>query len=278
MKPTLNIVGCGRLGRTLGRLWHINDTFVLQDVVNRSQASASEATQFIGAGRPLDSCADLRPAQITMIATPDGEIDAAGRALVRSGTLAPGHIVFHCSGALPAGILAEVAALGVATASLHPIRSFADPHHATAHFGGTWCGLEGDERATPVLAVACDAIGAHPVAIDPHHKSIYHAAAVFASNYLVTVLDVSLQAYEKAGVPRDTALKLIEPLVRGTVDNAFSIGTTKALSGPIARGDTATAVRQYRALSAWDRRIGRLYKALAKPTLQIARRRKEGSK
>lgn len=110
--------------------------------------------------------------------------------------------------------------------------------------------------------------------VDPQFKTVYHAAAVFASNYLVTLLDVAQQAYVKAGVAPELALQLLEPLVRGTADNVFKMGTTEALTGPIARGDLATAVRQYRAVRDWNAQAGSLYKLLAKMTADIARRRK----
>lgn len=273
--PTLNIIGAGHLGKTLGRLWQQTGVFEVRQILNRSQESAIAAAGFIGAGAGLNEWNRLAPADVTLIATPDSEIANADAELARRGLVGPGQIVFHCSGALPSSVLAGATGQGAAVASLHPIKSFADPAHTAAHFAGTWCGIEGDSAALALLEPACRAIGAHPVKIDPAYKSIYHAAAVFASNYLVTVLDVSVRAYEKAGIPRETALKLIEPLVRGTVDNVLDMGTTAALSGPIARGDAGTAVRQYRALSDWDKRVGRLYKALAKPTLTIARRRRK---
>ena len=74
-------------------------------------------------------------------------------------------------------------------------------------------------------------------------------------------------------MPRDTALRLMEPLVRETVDNVFRLGPVDALSGPIARGDVKTVVRQYRAMKMWNRRRGALYKLLGKLTSEIAKRR-----
>ena len=161
---------------------------------------------------------------------------------------------------------------GSAAASIHPVRSLAMPDQVLRSFAGTYCGSEGDERATHVMGKAFSAIGARLVEIDPQFKMLYHAAAVFASNYLVTLLDIGLQAYAKAGVPNDEALKMMEPLVRKTVDNVFDRGPENALSGPVARGDVKTAVRQYRAVRAWDASLGKLYKELGKQTRKLARR------
>ena len=278
MVPTLTIIGCGNVGKVLGRLWTDSGAFLVQDVLNRSRQSADAAVRFMGAGTAVEDVSEVRPADIIMIGTPDDQIEAACGVLARTGALRPGATVFHCSGALPSGVLEPARKCGAQLASVHPIRSFADAEAVAASFGGTYCGIEGDAAAVSRLAKAFASIGAHVVPIDPEYKSVYHSAAVFSSNYLVTLLDVAVEAYAKAGIPRDDALKLMEPLVRGTVDNVFRLGTTDALTGPIARGDAATVLRQYRAVSAWDHRVGALYKRLGKFTAAIAaRKRKRGN-
>jgi predicted short-subunit dehydrogenase-like oxidoreductase (DUF2520 family) len=271
---TLNIVGCGKVGMTLGRLWTAAGTFSIQDVLNRSPESGKKAVAFMGAGIAVESLAAMRAADVWMITVPDDSIAACCNELAQARLFSRDCIVFHCSGALTSGELNAASACGAAIASMHPIRSFAAAEQAAATFGGTWCGVEGDLAAVGVLDAAIAAIGGIPVAIDAGYKTVYHAAAVFASNYLVTLLDVAVQAYEKAGIPQEAALRLMEPLVRGTVDNVFRLGTTEALTGPIARGDIATAVRQYKAVSAWDERHGALYKQLGKMTADIAARRR----
>jgi predicted short-subunit dehydrogenase-like oxidoreductase (DUF2520 family) len=271
VRKTLNIIGCGKVGKVLGRLWTAHQCFEVQDVLTRSPDSARRAVEFIGAGRPLDDYAALRPADVCLVGVPDDRIADCARQLFEAGGLHPGGVAFHCSGALPSTILHRD---GVAAASVHPIRSFADPEQVARDFAGTWGGIEGETPAVEVLKDAFTAIGARTVAIDAGFKSVYHAAAVFASNYLVTLLDTAVESYARAGIPREVALELMEPLVRGTVDNVFRLGTTEALTGPIARGDVATTVRQYRAVRAWDKQRGDLYKRLGKLTAVIAARRK----
>jgi predicted short-subunit dehydrogenase-like oxidoreductase (DUF2520 family) len=273
LRRTLNIIGAGNVGKTLGRLWTLKQTFVCQDVLNRSIGSSQCAVSFIGAGHAIDSYANLRPADVWMIAAPDDQIMQCAEQLARAGSLSAGSVVFHCSGALLSSELQATQQLGAAVASIHPIRSFAVPAEVVQSFAGTWCGIEGDQRALDVLIEGFSAIGAQLVPINTDFKILYHSAAVFASNYLVTLLDVALQAYAKAGIPDDVALNMIEPLVRKTVDGIFQVGPEKALSGPIARGDLETAARQYRAVAAWDKRYGALYKGLGRLTADLAARR-----
>jgi predicted short-subunit dehydrogenase-like oxidoreductase (DUF2520 family) len=274
MRPSLSIIGSGHLARTLGRLWQQKGDIDMRDVLSRSPASAEAACRFIGAGRPVVDYAALTPADAYLFATPDDQIASCCERLAASGLLHPGVVVFHCSGALPSVILAPAASCGALIASVHPVRSFASPEQVALTFAGTWCGVEGDEAALALLRPLFTGIGAKLVDIDPAAKTVYHAAAVFACNYVVTLLDVAVQAYGHAGIPEEVAMQMMAPLVNKTVEQAFAAGTAAALSGPIARGDTGTVEKQQAAVSAWDANKGVLYALLAKETLALARRSK----
>jgi predicted short-subunit dehydrogenase-like oxidoreductase (DUF2520 family) len=273
MEKRLNIIGCGKVGMTLARLWTARQVLTLGQVLNRTLESGRQALAFIGAGGAVHRLDQMQAADIWLLAVPDDALADCCKDLAAAGLTGPDTIVFHCSGALSSQLLEPVARSGAACASIHPIRSFADPAQTAATFAGTFCGVEGDQRALTALETAFSAIGARFVTIDARFKTVYHAAAVFASNYLVTLLDVAMQAYVKAGVAPELALQLMQPLVTGTVENVFRMGPTDALTGPIARGDIATAVKQYRAVRDWDERHGELYKQLGKLSSDIARRR-----
>lgn len=272
MALLLNLVGAGHVGRVLGRLFAATGAFTVQDVLTRSPDSAREAAAFIGAGRACIESAQMRPARVWMLAVGDDAIAPACAALAGSQALA-GSIVFHCSGAKASSELAAARAAGAFVASVHPVRSFADPEAVSSAFAGTWCGVEGDPEALAVLEPAFAAIGAQLVRIDPAAKTVYHAAAVFASNYLVTVLDAALRAYAAAGVPDSVARELARPLASEALANVFRLGPEAALSGPVARGDFATVARQQEAVTRWDADTGRLYEALVAPTAALARRK-----
>jgi predicted short-subunit dehydrogenase-like oxidoreductase (DUF2520 family) len=276
MTPTLNIVGAGHVGRALGRLFSARGVFDVQDVLTRSQGSAQAAVDFIGAGHAADALTALRPAAVWMLAVSDDRIGEVAGLLAASGNL-QGAVVFHCSGAKASSELAPLRAAGALAASVHPVRSFADPRQVADAFDGTFCGIEGDAQALALLNPAFEAIGARLVPIDAAAKTVYHAASVFASNYLTTVLDAALRAYQAAGIPPDVARELARPLALETLANVFRLGPETALSGPIARGDTATVARQQAAVTAWDPAAGALYEALATATWDLARRKHGGA-
>ena len=227
---------------------------------------------FIGAGTPTCSIAALRPSDVYLLAVPDDQIAACCDALAATGILHEPNIVFHCSGALVSSVLNSAVKRGASVASIHPIRSFAIPAQVVEHFAGTYCGVEGDAPALAIMRQAFADIGAEWVVIDGAAKVLYHAAAVIASNYLVTLLDVAQQAYVKAGVADDVALKLMAPLVRETLENVLRIGPGKALTGPVARGDLKTVELQSKAVHAWDARDGAMYDVMASLTASLAAR------
>lgn len=272
MAPLLNIVGAGHVGRTLGRLFAARAVFTVQDVLTRGIDSARDAVGFIGAGRALDAGALPRAAAVWMLAVSDDRI-ADVAALLAASVPLQGAVVFHCSGAKASTELDALRQAGAVVASVHPVRSFADPAAVAADFDGTFCGVEGDDAALALLLPAFAAIGARPVRIDAAAKTVYHAASVFASNYLVTVLDAALRAYQAAGIAPAVALELARPLASESLANVFRLGPETALSGPIARGDTATVARQQAAVGAWDAPTGNLYAALATATWDLARRK-----
>lgn len=271
----LTVVGGGHVGRVLGRLFSAAGVFLVQDVLARSAGSAAQAAAFIGAGRALADVSAVRPADVYMLTVTDDQIVPACDALAAAVPL-QGAVVFHCSGALASDRLQAARAAGAYVASVHPIRSFADVDAVAAGFAGTFCGVEGDQPALDVLLPALAAIGARAVQIDPAAKTVYHAAAVFASNYLVTVIDAALRAYQAAGIPEAVARELARPLALESMENAFRLGAAPALTGPVARGDMATVLRQQDAVMAWDAETGQLYRALVPPTIALAARKREG--
>lgn len=266
---TLNIVGCGRAARTLARLWSDQGSLQVQDVLTRSAASAAEACAFIGAGRPVDPLGRMRPADFWMLGVPDGAIVPAAERLASSGALRDGDAVFHLSGFTASTALAAAARAGARTASAHPVLSFADPACAIAQFAGVLVGVEGEARLRAELQALFAAIDGECFPVDAHSKPLYHAGSVFASNFMVVIVDVARRAYLDAGVPPQVAERLLAPLARNALDNVLARGSA-ALTGPAARGDHAVVDAQSRVVSAWDAETGTAYDAMTALAYRIA--------
>ncbi len=267
---SLNIIGAGNVGITLGSVWRQHGVFSIQGVVNRSLHSAEHACQLIGAGQALAGMADLRPADVWLLTVADDQIAELAQALANSGLLRPDAVVLHCSGALPSTLLEPCRASGALLASVHPVKTFPAAQIEANALHGSYCCMEGDAAALSVLDDAFSRIGGKVLHIEAQHKTLYHTGTVMACNYLVALQDVALSTLSDAGLARDTARELLAPLLRATLENILRLDTTQALSGPIARGDAAVVSRQYETLQAHNAQHAALYRLLGQTALQLA--------
>jgi predicted short-subunit dehydrogenase-like oxidoreductase (DUF2520 family) len=268
---TLTIIGCGSLARSLARLWSENEIFAIGDILNRSIDSAKEAVAQIGGGSAVSLMSDIRQADLYLIATPDSQIKGCADELEQSGLIDSNSIVFHCSGVLSSEVLSSVKKRGASIASAHPLRSFAKPILSKVEFAGTYCSLEGEDRAVKTVSQAFEALDAITIAIEAKDKVLYHTAGAIVCNYLTSLMELGLQTYEKAGIDRELTLKMIEPFVRGTLDNFFALGPVASLSGPIARGDCETISTHLAALEEWSKPKADLYRLLGSVALELSR-------
>jgi len=273
---TLNLIGAGRVAQTLGSLWHRQGLFTVQDVLTRSRASAQSACAVIGAGRGVADMGSLRPAAAWMLAVPDAAIEACATALALAtppvAPHAPAPLVFHCSGAKTIAALAPLAARGWQPASAHCILSFADVTAAQQQFPGTPCALEGEAPACDTLRRVFTAIGARCFGIRSDDKLLYHAAAVFATNFLPVLQATAEDLWQSTGMPSELIPHLRATLLRNAVANITALGPQGALTGPAARGDTEAILRQGAAVADWDAPAGAAYAALSDLALRLAQR------
>jgi predicted short-subunit dehydrogenase-like oxidoreductase (DUF2520 family) len=266
---TLNLVGAGRVARTLGRLWHCSGVLQVQDILTTRAGTAREAVDFIGDGRAVAAMTDMRPADLWLLAVPDRQIGASAAQLALQGL--PAATAFHASGALPAAELAPLQGAGWRIASAHSLLSFATPERALEQFAGSACALEGDAGAVRALQPLYTAIGARCFVLASEHKLLYHAAAVFATNFLPVLQAQAESLWQHSGLPAELLPELRAQLLRNAVDNLLALGPAGALTGPAARGDTALVQCQGQAVAAHDAQAGAAYEALSTLALRLAR-------
>lgn len=266
-------IGCGSVGKPLGRIL-ASKGVTIRTVCCTSLASAEAACRFIGQGRPLESHQAREAAasaMITIIATPDraiGEVDA-----IIAPSLERGSVVLHLSGAFASTVLAASGSRGASTGSMHPLQSFSDLEESLSLIPGSLFACEGDKEAVATARVIATLVGGKPVLIPTENKPLYHAAAVAASNFLVSLLCFSADLMESAGLGREDGLEALMPLVQGTLKNARSKGVPAALTGPVERGDVATVRAHMDALAAICPDLERKYAAFCGITIEAAARK-----
>lgn len=173
--------------------------------------------------------------EVLFITTQDDMIHLVAEKLSEYPLIKPGQVWIHCSGSLPADVLRAKESIPVQYLSIHPLQAFASVENALAILAGTHFGLEGD-NAELGMKIVKD-LGGIPHCILAAQKSLYHAGAVVASNYLVVLASAAVQLFAEAGIEGGDALASLLSLMKGTICNLENVGLPQALTGPIARGD-----------------------------------------
>jgi predicted short-subunit dehydrogenase-like oxidoreductase (DUF2520 family) len=244
----LAIVGAGRVGTSLAVLWQRAGHRIV--AVAGGDATPARAARYLPGVPVLDPVACARRGDVTVIATPDAVIPTVARALAEGGAVSEGDAVIHASGATGLDALAPAREAGAGVLSLHPLQTCPTVDAAL-------------ER------LAVDA-GGRPFRLADEVKPLYHAAAVFASNYLVTVTALAHELERAAGV--EEAAAILAPLQEATLANVERVGPAEALTGPAVRGDAGTVERNLEALSEHAPEAVAPYVALADLALTLAER------
>ncbi len=251
------VVGGGRVGQSLARaLVHLSrPTAVLARAPRTFTAPLGPA---VTDWSPAVAAADL-----IVIAVPDDAVSEVAVRLDASGAVSRHQVVLHCSGRHDRSALAPLEHRGAALGSWHPVVGFRDE---ATELAGVAAVIEGDARALRAARALAQDLGMAPIReITAAAKPGYHAAAVFASNYLVVMAAIADRLTTAAGV--GSAAELFGPLMRRAVDDVVARGPGAALTGPILRGDVAT-VRAH--LDSLDAATAALYRALGREALELA--------
>jgi predicted short-subunit dehydrogenase-like oxidoreductase (DUF2520 family) len=163
--------------------------------------------------------------------------------------------------------LAPLREQGYSIGTLHPLQSLADPVLGGGQLDGVYFAVSGDPAAISVARRVLDPLGASVFSVPVSKRPLYHAAAVFASNYLAGLVAAAGRIMAEAGVPEEEALQAILPLARGSLENLGRLGPVRALTGPVSRGDVETVRLHLRALEPRERA---LYASLGMEILNLA--------
>lgn len=217
---TACVVGAGRVGKAVA-------------------ARLGERIPTRVAGRELD-CGD---AELVLLCVPDRAIPEVAAAIP------PGPWIAHTSGAC------RVSALDphVRRFSLHPLQTFT-LDRGPEQLDGAWAAATAESGETLAAARAlAELLELRVFELADEARPIYHAAATFASPFLVTVHDVAAELMEAAGAPPEA----LEPLMRRTIENGFQH------TGPFVRSDWETVDGHAEVIGARRPQLLPLYRALA---------------
>ena len=262
----MGFIGAGTIGSALAIQLN-RKGYPVVAVSSRHQISAVNLAGMIsGCSAVSGNQAVADAAKSVFITTPD---DAIGTVAALT-NWHEGQMVLHCSGADSTGILKPAADAGAHVGVFHPLQTFASIQQAIENLPGSTFALEAGEPLLSVLKEMAGILGGYWIELKAQDKTAYHAAAVIACNYLVTLVKMSTDLWQTFGIPPGQATRALLPLIKGTVHNIENVGLPGCLTGPIARGDTGTVKKHLEALRDRAPDLLNVYKELGLKTIPIA--------
>ena len=269
MRPArlaVGVVSAGRVGSVLGAaLARAGHTVVAASGLSASSLTRAERLLPDVPMLPPDETARL--ADLVLLALPDDALPGMVRGLVATGSLRPGQIVVHTSGAHGIDVLAPAAEAGALPLALHPVMTFTGREEDLERLTACSIGVtatEGDEAAWNVGEALAVEMGAEPVRIPDSARALYHAALAHGANHLMTLVADCAELLREAGI--QNAERLVAPLLSAALDNVLRHGD-RALTGPVARGDLGTVRKHLSVLADRAPEVAPSYRALARRTV-----------
>jgi len=262
--PVVGVIGPGRAGVGLA-LALVQAGYTVRLHGRRKKTVPKPLVLTVGAAD--EPPAWVAQAGVLILAVGDDAISPLAEALARAEAVRSDQVVLHLSGVQGQEALAPLVPSRAALGSLHPLQTISDPERAPARLKGAWAAVEGMPRAVQAAEGLAQEVGMRPFRVSGKQKAIYHAGAVFASNYFVVVEAIAQRLLRHAGLSDGEAWQALRPLVEGTFENLKRHEPKDALTGPVARGDEATIRRHLESLTRDD---ALLYRALGRAALELA--------
>ncbi len=262
----LGFIGAGTVGTALAI--RLSDRgYQVVAVSSRSKPSAEKLANSIKSCQAVDnnqSVADI--AELVFITTPDGAIGQVASEVKWN----VGKSVVHCSGADSTDTLEPARKSGAIVGAFHPLQTFASVKQAIDNIPGSTFAIEAEEPLLTTLKDMATTLDGSWIELKASDKVLYHAAAVIACNYLVTLIKLSTDLWQTFNVPVQQSTKALMPLLKGTLNNIENVGIPQCLTGPIARGDTGTIKKHLEALKKSAPSVLSTYQELGLQTVPIA--------
>jgi len=265
-RPKIGFIGAGMVGTALAiRL--SGKGYPVVAVSSRTITSAERLAESVPGCRAYGSAQAVSDgAQLVFITTTD-DVIAKVASEIRWNT---DQGVVHCSGADSTDILEPAKKYGALVGAFHPLQTFASMAHAIENIPGSTFAIEAEEPLLTTLQGMATALEGTFIRLSAGNKVLYHAAAVVACNYLVTLVKLATDLWQSFGVSSQQATRSLLPLLRGTLNNIDNVGIPDCLTGPIARGDSGTIKKHIDALERSAPGILSTYRELGLQTIPIA--------
>ena len=264
----IGIIGAGKVGITLGK--YLTDAGIsVTGYYSKTKESADIAATFTKT-TSYQTLEDLAQRCDTLfITTPDGVIGQVWQQLQTLNIT--GYIICHFSGSLSSNIFTGIDRTGAYGGSIHPMYAFCDKFSSYQQFHTAVLTMEGDPVFLEKMHALWSGLGHKVLSLKAEDKVRYHAAAALASNYMLGLMQTSLDLLSTCGFSEEDSMMLLSPLVEGNIAAMLDKGCVEALTGPIERNDIQTVQKHLKALKGTD--TEKIYKSLGGKMVSLAKRR-----
>ena len=241
----LGIIGAGRVGTS----FVLAMPSAVEGILCSTKEHTTQRAQSLKVKAYTDGAALLRNCDVLLLTVRDDVIGSVAASLADSLTGADRRetCILHCSGAMDLSSLEPLSALGYSVGSLHPLQSFAAPSGDLLRH--IYMAVDGDDRAKETALFLVKALDSKPLFVPQEERVLYHAAACFCSNYVVTAVALGQRLMRRWTETDGEAAQSLMPLLKGTVGNLERTDRwQKALTGPVSRGDTGTVAKHLDAM------------------------------
>jgi predicted short-subunit dehydrogenase-like oxidoreductase (DUF2520 family) len=256
----IGIVGCGRVGRTLGQAL-AQAGYNVAGAWSRSAADLATLIGEVPGAAAMASAQHVADAcNFVWLTVSDDAIESVASAI----HWRPEQRVVHCSGATEVAALARVGREGGSFGGFHPLQMFANPAVALKGLPGCTVGIEAEGGFEAELRQVAQDLGCVPIRVPRGSRAAYHASAYYVGPFLIALLAEAAALWKSFGADERQTLNALLPLLAGTVAAARDSGLAQ---------DVGTVQKHLRALDGLQPAIGALYRALALRTIPLGQAR-----
>ena len=244
----IGVIGAGRVGAVLGAALRA-EGHALTGAYAVSDASRERAAELLPGVPLLDVPALVERSEMLLLAVPDDQLAPLAAGIAATGLSPGGQLVVHTSGRYGTEALAPLARAGAATIAIHPAMTFTGTRTDLPRLVGCPMGITASAEFLPVAAALVVEMGGEAVVIAEGDRPLYHAALAHAANHLVVLVDQSRRALSRLGI--EDPGSYLRPLLEAALEDSLRRGS-KALTGPVVRGDAGTVGAHLEALADLD--------------------------
>ena len=265
----VGFIGAGKVGFSLGRYFKENQITVT-GYYSKSPESAAEAAHFTNTNiyRTMESI--VEDSDTLFLTVPDGQINDVW-AYMKNFNVKNKRIC-HCSGSIASTTFFDFDKKGAKVYSVHPLYAIGDKYNSWKTLKNACFTVEGTADGIEEIQNLLAGCGNKVILMEPSKKTLYHSAAVAASNLVIGLFHVSARLLEQCGFEKNDAYTALMPLFQGNAQAVAENGPVNALTGPVERNDISTVQNHLKAFEAEGNleRETEIYRLLSTELIKIA--------